>query len=170
MIDSIAGAFSALKGAAEITQGLLAFKTDAAVSTKAVELNRIIADVQQQLFSAQMDYAAAVSRIRDLETQVVQLENWAQEKERYQLHELVPGTLVYRVKPSMQGTEPMHDLCPRCYQEGIKSILQSIGIEKMCRAFSCPTCKTVFLGERVSLDGIVTSGRRTSRSSYLDDY
>lgn len=150
MMDAIAGAFATLKSAADITQGLLSLKTDAAVSTKVVELNRVIAEVQSQLFSAQADYATVLGRVRDLEAQVLNLEDWAHEKQRYQLHELVPGTLVYRIKPDMQGTEPMHDLCPRCYQEGIKSILQAAGIKEGHHVFHCPEpkCGAVFLGAR----------------------
>lgn len=149
MIDSIAGAFGALKGAAEITQGLLALKTDTAVSTKVVELNRIIAEVQHQLFAAQADYAAAVGREHELKAKIVQLENWSHEQERYQLHQLAPGTLVYRVKPAMQGAEPVHDLCTHCYQEGVKSILQNGGMQGSHRAVKCPRCNTTYLGERV---------------------
>lgn len=152
MLDTISGAFNALKGAHDITQGLLALKTDAAVSSKAVELNRIIADVQAQLFAAQADHAAVLSRVRELETQIAQLEHWAHEKERYQLHQLAPGTLVYRVKPTVQGAEPVHDLCPNCYQKGIKSILQSASIQNGHHAFRCPECAAVYLGERVVLD------------------
>ncbi|WP_415034899.1 hypothetical protein [Azonexus sp.] len=148
MIDSIAGAFGAIKGAAEITQGLLSLKTDAAVATKATELTGIIFDVQQKLIAIQSDYAAVVARERDLEAKIMQLENWAHEQERYQLHELAPGTLTYRIKPAMQGTEPMHDLCPRCYQNGIKSILQNNGIEKGHHILLCPQCKTALIGER----------------------
>lgn len=157
MIDSIAGAFSALKGAAEITQGLLSLKTDTAVSTKVVELNRIIAEVQHQLFAAQADYAAAVGREHDLKTKIVQLENWAHEKERYQLHQLAAGTLVYRIKPAMQVTEPVHDLCPNCYQDGVKSILQNAGMRGSHQAVRCPRCDTVYLGEYVEALSYVVS-------------
>ncbi|HRQ57649.1 MAG TPA: hypothetical protein PLN31_09530 [Azoarcus taiwanensis] len=150
MIDAITGAFTGIKAAAEVTQGLLALKTDAAVSAKAVELNRVIFDVQQQLIAIQADYAAVVARERDLEAQIGKLKDWAHDKQRYELHELAPRTLVYRVKPGMKGAEPMHDLCPRCYQEGIKSILQAAGVKEGCHALKCPEpkCGAVYLGER----------------------
>ena len=145
MMDVIASAFGTLKTASDITQGLLALKTDAAVSTKAVELNRVIAEVQQQLFTAQTDYAAVLGRVRELEAEIVQFKNWEQEKQRYELHQLAPGTLVYRVKSEMQGPEPVHDLCPNCYQDGVKSILQNSGFTKGHDSFSCPRCKALFL-------------------------
>lgn len=147
MMDAIAGAFAGIKTAAEVAQGLLALKTDAAVSAKAVELNRIIFDVQQQLIAIQADYAAVVARERDLEAQIVKLEDWVHEKQRYELHQLAAGTFVYRVKPVMQRAEPVHDLCPRCYEEGVKSILQAAGVKEGCHAVQCPKCAAVFLGE-----------------------
>ncbi|NWK80350.1 hypothetical protein [Aquitalea sp. LB_tupeE] len=145
MMDVIAGAFGTLKTASDIAQGLLALKTDTAVSTKALELNRVIADVQQQLFTAQTDYATVLRRVQDLEAQIVQFKDWQHEKQRYQLYELAPATLVYRVKPDMQNGEPVHDLCPNCYQDGIKSILQNNGYVKSHDSLTCPRCQTVLL-------------------------
>lgn len=155
MMDMIAGAFGTLKTASEITQGLLALKTDAAVSTKAVELNQVIFEMQQQLFAAQTDYAAVLSRIRDLEAEIAQFKDWEQEKQRYELYELTIGTLVYRIKPSMQGSEPVHHLCPNCYEQGIKSILQYSAIKNLHSSYSCPRCKASFLGSQVNLGGFV---------------
>lgn len=145
MIDMISGAFSGLKTAAELTQGLLALKTDAAVSTKVVELNGVISGIQQQLFAAQADYSALTSRIRDLEAEIVDFKNWEEEKQRYELHELAPGTLVYRVKPEVKGAEPVHYLCTNCYQQRIKAILQYSGYSKGHKSFTCPSCKMMLL-------------------------
>lgn len=161
MMDAVAGAFSALKGAADITQGLLALKTDAAVTSKAVELNRIIFEVQQQLFTSQAEHAALQSKVRELESQVVNLKRWEQEKERYELYEFAPGTFVYRVKPSMQGTEPPHDICPNCYEKGVKSILQKAGDEDSYPVHACPHCGAKYLGERK-----VRTLKRTERRSW----
>lgn len=161
MMDLIAGAFGTLKTASEITQGLLALKTDAAVSSKAVELNRVIADVQHQLFAAQTDYAALSGRIRELEADIVKFKNWEQEKQRYQLHPLAEGTLVYRVKPEMKDSEPVHDICPNCYEQGIKSILQKTQKTAGHHAFSCPGCKHIFLAEKINNLPLVAPSRST---------
>ncbi|GAA5785103.1 hypothetical protein [Chitiniphilus shinanonensis] len=149
MLDVIAGAFNALKGATDITQGLLALKTSTAVAAKANELNGIIATVQQQLFAAQADYAAIAGRIAELEAEITDLKNWEEEKQRYQLHELAPGSFVRRVKPEMQNGEPLHDLCTNCYQQGIKSILQYHGVVRHHVAFHCLRCGGEVLGAHV---------------------
>lgn len=167
MMDTIAGAFSGLKAASEITQGLIALKTDAAVSSKAVELNRVIFDVQQQLFSSQTERTALQSRIRELEAEVMKLENWKNEQQRYELKELAPGTLVYRLKPTMENGEPVHDLCPHCYQKGVKSILQKNGVDRHHHSWLCPDCKTIFLGERVVMKVNTTN---LAGKSWAKDY
>ena len=159
-LTMITGLFGSLKTAAEITQGLLALKTDAAVSAKVVELNGVISDVQQRLFAAQADYATLTSRIRELEAEVADFKNWEQEKQRYQLHELAPGTLVRRIKPAMQGTEPMHDLCPNCYEQGIKSILQRASSKGFFHNFCCPRCKSEFQGAAMKFEPALETLRR----------
>lgn len=155
MMDMIAGAFGTLKTASDITQGLLALKTDAAVSAKAVELNRIIFEVQQQLFAAQTDYAAITSRVRDLESQIAQFKNWEHEKQRYELHELAPGTLVYRLKESEQGSEPIHHICPNCYEQGFRSLIQASKSPSFHEHFTCPKCNANFIGKPVKMGGFV---------------
>jgi len=146
MMDMIAGAFGTLKTASEITQGLLTLKTDAAVSAKAVELNRVIFEVQQQLFNAQTDYAAVLARVRDLEAEIAKCRDWEKEKDRYQLHALAPDTWVMRLRPVFQNSEPVHDLCPNCFEDGHKSYLQGCGTTHGRHAFQCNKCGSSFLG------------------------
>lgn len=148
-MSSIMSAFEGTKAIYNGIQVMLDLKETVAVEAKAAELLRLVTDTQSKLFLVQADYAAAASRIRDLESDVVRLEEWQQEKDRYALHELAPGTFVYRVKPAMQGTEPVHDLCPACYQKGVKGILNNAGFEQAHRAVRCAICSTTFLAERV---------------------
>lgn len=158
MISELSAAYTSLKTTAQIAQGLLALKTDAAISSKVVELNAAILDTQSQLFSAQAKESALLGRVSELEAKVARLEGWEDEKQRYELRELAPGTLVYRVKPAMQGCEPPHDLCPNCYQEGVKSILQNSGIKAWCHSVTCPKCETTFLGAPANMSvGVVGS-------------
>ena len=145
MLDAMTGAVSALHTVVEITQGLLALKTDTVVSAKVFELNRVIFDLNDKLLAAQTEHSAILGRVRDLEAQVANFKHWEKEKKRYDLKELVPGTLVYRIKPTAQKGEPVHDLCAHGYQQGIKSILQYNGSAKSHHSLLCPHCKTSFL-------------------------
>lgn len=150
MMDLIGGALAHVQVASQIVQGMLSLKTDAAVSAKALELNRVLIELTEQIFACQAQIAALISRESELKAEVANLKDWSHDKERYELCEIVPGTLAYRVQPGMQGAEPMHYLCPRCYQQHIKSILQDGGIKDHRHYLQCPECQTVFPGARIS--------------------
>lgn len=53
------------------------------------------------------------------------MENWNEEKQRYQLTSPWPGGVVYALKGACKGTEPPHWICQHCYENGRKSILQN---------------------------------------------
>lgn len=146
-MSMVVGAFEGTKAIYNGIQTLLDIKEAAAVRAKAAELLALVTDTQGKLFTVQADYAAAASRINELEAQVMRLEQWELEKDRYGLHALAVGTFVYRLKASHQGEEPPHDICPSCYQDGVKSILQYAGYEIRRPKHLCPKCKAVFLGE-----------------------
>lgn len=122
---------SSLTSAGEITRAILGMRDEAKIHTKVMELNTMIMQAQGAALSAQTSSIAHVDRIRDLEKRIVELENWDREKQRYQLHEVVPGVFAYALKEDMRAGEPAHQVCARCYQDGIKSILhkevQSVG-------------------------------------------
>ncbi len=140
-------AVSGLKQLSSLVQGFNQLKTEAEVAQKTLELNRVLTAVQQDLFAAHAAYTAAISRINELEKELVRMENWTAEQQRYQLHQPYPGSFVYRVKPEMQRGEPIHDICAQCYQQGIKSILQFTGIEKGWHKYSCHRCGAFVYGE-----------------------
>lgn len=129
VMSAITVAFASLKEATQLLKGFNELKTEAEVSAKTIELNHIISSVQNDLFEAQSAYSSAVSRIDNLEKELMALKNWSAEQECYQLYEIHPGSFVYRLKPEKQNGEPVHHLCPQCYHQGIKSILQNGGRE-----------------------------------------
>ncbi len=151
MATFIASAFAGLKEAGSLLKGFNQLKTEAEVAQKTIELNQIIAAVQSNLFEAQTAYSSAVGRIDELEKELVAVKDWAAEKQRYQLHQLAPGSFTYRLKPSMVNGEPIHDICPQCYQDGIKSVIQFVGYEKNYHKYSCSKCQTIVLGERLGI-------------------
>lgn len=160
MIDLLAGALGSVKTASDIVQTMLKLKTDTAVTAKAIELQSIILDIHPKLLTAQTDYATAARRICELEAEIAKFKDWSHDKERYELYELAPGTLTYRVKPAMQGGEPTHDLCPKCYQNNVKSILQYSGISvDSHKTLTCVNCNAILKGERIPQFAEVAPGR-----------
>jgi hypothetical protein len=125
MLGEIAAGLSSLKAATDIVKGLNAANTQAAINDVKLDLQARIFDAREALTAAQEAQAAALSRIRELEQEIVQMKNWEGEKQRYEFKELATGVTAYVVKEAMRGTEPEHQICANCYQQGKKSILQA---------------------------------------------
>jgi hypothetical protein len=117
---------------AEVYAGLAAFKTmfDMAKALKDINdaaiRNGAVIALQEQILSAQAQQATLIDRIRELEEEVARFETWNAEKRRYELKELRDRLIAYSVKEEARGTEPPHSICPDCYQQGVKSILQHV--------------------------------------------
>jgi hypothetical protein len=113
-----------------------------------VKRNAAVADLWEQILTAQQRYAAALDQIGVLEKEMAALKAWGAEKERYELADVGDGTFAYALKPSMRGTEPPHYLCAHCYQQGKKAILQHMETHGMGDLLTCPSCKTKSLISR----------------------
>ncbi|EOV2019911.1 hypothetical protein [Pseudomonas aeruginosa] len=138
MMDWIAGAYGGIKAATDITQGMLTLKTDAAVTTKVVELNGVLLGLQGQLNAAHAEHTDLTARIRELEAEIAKYIRWEKESARYTLTTTEFGTFIYRIKPECQGGEPDHSLCVKCFDEGVKSVLQPYNSLYV----NCPRCET----------------------------
>jgi len=137
---------------AEVFAGLSAFKTmfDLAKALKdtddAVKRNSAVADLWEQIFTAQSRYTAAVDRVTELEEKLASFETWNTEKDRYELKQLIRGapTFAYALKTAAQPHETFHCICATCYQRRLKSILQfarSVPYTEQ-RILACPVCDT----------------------------
>jgi hypothetical protein len=140
MIDAIANACSGLKTAAEIVQGLLTLKVDAAISTKVFELNGVISELYQRLNAIQQEHPlliaenlSLVRRAHELEAEVSRLKNWEEEKKRYDLQELaipfqmgssaVRATTVLRL---FAASGPLHSQTRHCEEASVDEWLAMI--------------------------------------------
>lgn len=123
-VSEISALFSSLKAAKDVAQAMVGLRDEAAFQAKAIELQSKILDAQSAAFAAEENRATLVDRVRDLEQQVIRMQSWESEKQRYELKELGNGTLAYAVKESVRGAEPPHWICSSCYQHAKKSVLQ----------------------------------------------
>lgn len=131
----------------ELIAGLGAFKTmfDIAKSMKdmndTVRINAAVADLWEQIITAQARYTAAIEQVGELKEQLSRFETWEAEKQRYELVQLYAGSLAFSVKEAMRHNEPPHYICPSCYQQNKKSIMQGFNHAFGRRALTCPVCK-----------------------------
>jgi hypothetical protein len=124
MLEQIAIGLSSLNAAKDIAKGLDSLKTSVAVNQAKIDLQNLIAEAQQGLFTAQQAQFEAAQRIRELEQKLMDFENWETEKQRYELADAGQGTMAYRPKAGMENGEPAHWLCAQCFQHRKKAFLQ----------------------------------------------
>jgi hypothetical protein len=149
-LGSISAAFTSLKVAGDLAKGFMSLQTTAEVQTKAIELNLKIIEAHHQIMDAQTTQTALVDEVGDLKGQIARMENWDAEKQRYELAQPFPGSMVYALKKAMSNGQVAHYLCTACFQKGQKSILQGRetrrvpGIPVPYAVYYCPipSCKS----------------------------
>ncbi|MEH6714158.1 hypothetical protein [Parasphingorhabdus flavimaris] len=124
MIEQLQIGYTGLKTALEIAQGIQALKTETAVNQAVIDIQRHVVEAQKSLTEADTIHSADLKRIDALEQEIVSLKDWSAEQENYELADAGNEVLAYRIKSSVETSEPPHWLCPNCYQNRKKSILQ----------------------------------------------
>jgi len=157
--------YESVKAVKDVVKAASDLKTDVAINEKATEIYSYLNDVQEKLMSLQADHMSMTRLKDDLERQVMELTQWNKEKAHYALAKLPSGAMVYQLKPSYQGDEPAHYLCPNCYQKQVKSILQFHGYSQWHSILRCPDCTSDYFNERQDMT-CYSVGRR---SSFYDD-
>lgn len=124
MIAEISAGFSSLKAAKDIVQAMNGVHSAVQINEVKLNLQSLILEAQQSLFVAQEEQAQATKKIEKLEQEIARFKDWEVEKRRYQLEDTGQGSLAYRLKSEALTDEPVHWICPSCYQNGKKSILK----------------------------------------------
>ena len=138
-MSAFSAAMGSLRLAGDIARGLLTIRDGQMMQAKVIELQDLILAAQQSALSAQADQFALLQDKRELEDRAMKAEAWADEANRYALHEVTPGCFVYALKPEMAGAEPSHHICANCYSDRRKSLLQ---MSDSVHA-TCPHCKSM---------------------------
>jgi hypothetical protein len=112
------------------------------------ELVAAVSDVNSKLMNAtttalesQEVQSNLLSRIRELETELVNVAGWEAQTERYVLHTLAPERFAYALKPDATNREPFHLLCANCFTKRQKALLQLRNHNKVGRWYSCHNCR-----------------------------
>ncbi len=122
MIAEISAAFTSIRAIQDIAKGLIAVRDGAKIEAAVSEINTRLLDAQGSLFAANEKQQVLHDQNRALRDEIDRLRSWEQEKSRYELHAIKDGTLVYSLKADQD--EPPHSLCPNCFAQARKSILQ----------------------------------------------
>ena len=116
-------AITALGQAAKSVGGVLETTSDFKAKEVITKLQNGVLDLQTKVYAAQAKYQELADIKLQVEQKLIAYEKWDSESARYQLTELTPGIFVYMLKPEKAAGEPIHYLCPHCFQQHKKAIL-----------------------------------------------
>lgn len=142
--DAVTGAGGALKGAVGAAREIQKMQVDYSVKEKTYDLLDKLMDAQQQQMGLQELLMAAKNRIIELEEQVNSKASWENEKANYELYHPIPATAVYRLKLEADSNQTPHYLCTKCYESGMKSMLQYKTSDLAHVVMVCHSCKSEY--------------------------
>lgn len=107
-----------------------------------IKLQRLIIDLHNEITLVQSGYQEALRAQDELKKKLSEREQWEEISSRYRLERVgtVLFSFVYLPDDQQPSTEPPHWLCPHCFEQKKKSIIQYVGMNK----YKCPSCKTDF--------------------------
>lgn len=141
-LSLIQGTISGLKVASDMAKDFLDLKSMADVQGKVIELQSAILAAQSSALAANADQAAMAEEIRRLREQLALAQAWSVEKQRYRLIALEPGVYAFALNKATAGDEPPHWVCARCFNTGVKYVLQNQGDFYGASEYLCNGCNS----------------------------
>ncbi|MGR9099980.1 MAG: hypothetical protein ACU826_05370 [Gammaproteobacteria bacterium] len=118
--------------------------TDASVQQKTVELNNVIIPLQSAIMEMQAEHQNLIDVKNSLEQELLNYKNWDSEKSNYELKEVSFGVRVYVEKTGEDSVYNRMWLCPKCFHENKKGILQLQRAHPSPREYICHSCNSLF--------------------------
>ena len=127
-IATASASVSAFVGALQLWREIRSAQKEGREISKEIidELGDKIRDAQDDSLAMRDQLQAYRTRAEELESENERLLDWsAEEKNRYELFRVIERFTTYRLKHEfIDDPDPVHHICPACFQEGKKSILQ----------------------------------------------
>jgi len=139
MIEFLPQALASLSSASQLAKSFLDLRDETQINSKVIELQQLIMNAQEQVFSAQSEKAALASKIEELEKECLRLKDWSAEKSRYSRRQIANGVFAYVENEGMYEFQSAHKLCCNCFDKSVKSTLQQESItEGRLLSLVCP--------------------------------
>lgn len=160
-LTAIQAAITSLKTAAGIAKGILDAKSLIEVQGKVIELQTALLDAQNCAINATTSQLELQQRIRELEAQLKQIEDWGDQESRYVLTTPWRGAAqVYALKKQSANGEPPHFLCTNCFHSRNRVILNPTPNPTGWLSMVCPACRS----------SVATGMRGISNPKYAEEY
>jgi hypothetical protein len=145
MMSAAASAITVSKELAKAAIGIRDFNEMASVIAK---LNEQLLKAQEGLFAHQAQLLVIQQQHADANEKVRKLEKALAERGRYSLVEVTAGYFAYRSKTAPMGdnvgepisSEPIHHVCQRCFDSGVKCVLQRVPYAYGGAYLTCGNC------------------------------
>lgn len=135
---------SSIQAAFEIAKGLKSSHDARTIANAQAKIEEQLFTIRAEALALQEKHLTVIHEKEELIKKVMEFEQWEKTESEYELKQIVRGTRVYSYKNSQQSTIPMHWLCPNCWNDRKKSILQAeFDAEEEAKYF-CPKCKFSF--------------------------
>jgi hypothetical protein len=141
-LGAIQGMMVSLKAATEVSKAIFDLKVAGEVQSKVIDLQSALLAAQGSALEAVNSQYALLERIRELEAQIKDLQDWGAQEQRYALVCPWRGPAqVYALKGSAAAGEQPHYLCTNCFHNKKRVILNPTTKEGWV-SLVCPACKS----------------------------
>lgn len=163
-MTSIQAAGAAFKAISDTVKATVALRDNAMIQVHMAALHEHIMSAQAKALEAQQQIYETQRELDSVRNELLSIKSWDAESERYRLRDFGGQTYAYELQPEKANGEPHHLLCPHCYQQRQKSVLQRTSRHSNQEWFSCHRCSA-----RLPLGAHAVS-ERSLRSSSAGDY
>ncbi|KPF42093.1 hypothetical protein [Rhizobium sp. AAP43] len=123
----LTGLAGGLKTAVDIGKTIKEINDLTVIRSKVIEMQDIILGAQSSAMAAQTQLFELLQENSELKAKVAAVDDWKATAARYQLRDFGEGTYAYELKEDAANGEPPHKLCPVCFENGKRSLLQFQG-------------------------------------------
>jgi hypothetical protein len=142
-MNELFGFITAVGHVTNVAKTFFQAHTEAERDAVRLEFHGAILDVEAKISDVQARYQTLLESNEQLKKQLADYDEWEKERIRYSLVSVGSGGFVYALNPDQKSHDPPHWLCPHCYSERHKSVLQYASMESGVsgKFWQCPRCK-----------------------------
>jgi len=138
----VSSALASFNHANNLIKAIFELKVDSATIDKVTAIQSELASVQNGYLALIQQNTSLVTEKDDLKKQIAELETWETERQRYELQNVAPEVCAYVIKESARGSEPLHWLCCKCYNESKKGIFNLFSEYASGKTYRCTICNS----------------------------
>lgn len=139
LVSDLAGT---LKTAAELAKTVKDANDMPTIKGKIIEMQDLLLTAQSSTMAASTKLFELLQENASLKRKVEAADVWTSTAQRYALKDYGGGTFAYELKPEEARGDPIHKICPVCFEANKRSVLQFRGrTTSRQEMFRCMPCE-----------------------------